>query len=61
MKPFTKIAAAFLGVIAVGHIVRVLAGWEVVAHGMVIPVWWSAPAAIFTGGLAVMILRELRS
>ena len=61
MKPFTKVAAIFLGVIAVGHLLRLFAGWEVIAHGMAIPVWWSAPAAIFTGGLAIMMVRELRT
>ena len=60
MKPFTKVAAAFLAMVAVGHLLRLLACLEVTVHGIAIPVWWSAPGAIFTGGLAVMIVRELR-
>lgn len=60
MKPFTRVAAAFLALIAVGHLWRLFACWEVMISGMVVPVWLSAPGAIFTGGLAVMMVRELR-
>ena len=60
MKPFTTITVAFLTVIAIGHLARLLAGWEVTMAGIVIPVWASAPGALFTGGLAFLVWRESR-
>ena len=58
MKPFTTIAVAFLAVIAVVHLFRLVANWEVVVAGFVIPVWFSLPALLIAGGLAVMVWRE---
>lgn len=58
MKPFTMITVAFLAVIAIGHLARLLAGWEVTVAGIVIPVWASAPGTVFAGGLAFMVWRE---
>jgi hypothetical protein len=58
MKPFTTIAVAFLAVIAVVHLFRLVASWEVVVAGFVIPVWFSLPALLIAGGLAVMVWRE---
>ena len=60
MKPFTAITVAFLTLIAIGHLARLFAGWEVTMAGVVIPVWASAPGTVFTGGLAFMVWRESR-
>ena len=61
MKPFTTIAVAFLALIAIVHLVRLFAGWEVIVIGFAIPVWWSAFGFVIPGGLALMVWREARS
>jgi hypothetical protein len=58
MKPFTTIAVIVFSVMALVHLVRLLTGWEVTVAGYVVPVWFSLPAFILTGGLAIMIWRE---
>jgi hypothetical protein len=61
MKPFTTIAVAVLALIAIAHVLRLFASWEVVVVGFVIPVWWSAIGAFVAGGLALMVWREART
>ena len=61
MKPFTAITVVFLAIVALGHLARLFAGWEVVVDGFVIPVWWSALGFVFAGGLALMVRRESRA
>ena len=61
MKPFTTIAVALFALIAVVHLLRLFAGWEVVVGGFVIPVWWSAIGLVIAGGLALMVWREARA
>ena len=58
MKPFTTIAVALLALIAIVHLLRLFAGWEVVVTGFAIPVWWSAIGLVIAGGLALMVWRE---
>jgi hypothetical protein len=61
MKPFTTIAVAVFTLVAVVHLLRLLAGWQVIVAGFVIPVWWSAFGLVVAGGLALMIWREART
>lgn len=58
MKPFTTVAVVFLAAIAVLHLFRLLAGWEVSVVGFVVPVWWSVVGFAVPGGLAFMVWRE---
>ena len=58
VKPFTTIAVAVFGFIAVLHLLRLFVGWEVIVTGFVILVWWSARGLIIAGGLALMAWRE---
>jgi hypothetical protein len=58
VKPFTTIAVVFLALVAIVHLLRLFAGWEVVVVGFPIPVWWSAVGLLVAGGLAVMVWRE---
>ena len=58
MKPFTTIAVAAFTLMALVHLVRLLAGWEVVVVGFVVPIWWSAIGLVVAGGLALMVWRE---
>lgn len=61
MKPFTTIAVAVFTIVAVAHLLRLFAGWEVVVGGLAIPVWVSWIGLIFAGALAVMVWRENRT
>lgn len=58
MKPFTTIAVALFTLMAIAHLLRLLAGWEVVVSGFVVPVWWSALGLVIAGVLALMVWRE---
>jgi hypothetical protein len=60
MKPFTAVAIAVFALVAVIHLVRFFAGWEVTVAGFVVPVWWSAPACVIAGALALALWREAR-
>ena len=60
MKPFTTIAVAVLGLVAIAHLLRLFTAWEVTVTGVVIPVWISLPGLVIAGGLAVMVWREAR-
>ena len=61
MKPFTTIAVALFGLIAVAHLVRLFTAWEITFNGVVVPVWISVPGLIVAGGLALMVWRESRA
>jgi hypothetical protein len=61
MKPFTTIAVAVFALVAVVHLLRLIAGWQVIVAGFVIPVWWSAFGLVVAGGLALMVWREART
>ena len=58
MRPFTKISAVFLFLVAAIHLARLFTGVEVLVAGAPVPVWFSAPAGILLGGLGVMVWRE---
>jgi hypothetical protein len=60
VKPFTTIAVAVFTLMAIVHLLRLFAGWEVVVTGFVIPVWWSGVGLVIAGGLALMLWREAR-
>jgi len=60
MKPFTMITVVFLGLIAFGHLLRVVLGWEIVVNAIVIPVWPSVLVVLFFGWLAVGLWREAK-
>ncbi len=60
MKPFTALAVVLLALIAFGHLLRVLAGWELVIGAAVVPMWPSVLVLLVFGGLAIMLWREAR-
>lgn len=57
-RPFSRIAAAFLAVVCILHVARIAMALPVTVGHTAIPAWMSIAAAIFTGGLAVMLFRE---
>ncbi len=60
MKPAALIATVFLALVALAHLLRLVLRVEVMAGSVAIPLWLSAVACLFTGGLAVLLWRESR-
>lgn len=60
MKPFTTIAVFVLAIVAFAHLLRAIAGWEIVISGVVLPMWPSVLAFVFAGGLAIGLRREAK-
>jgi len=60
VKPFTTIAALFLGLIALLQLLRFILAWEIILNGVIVPVWLSGVAFVIAAGLAVMLWLEAR-
>lgn len=60
MKPFTTITVVFLGLIAFGHLLRVILGWEIVVNAIVLPTWPSVLVFLVFSWLAVGLWREAK-
>jgi len=58
MKPFATANVAILALVAIVHLVRLLAGWSVSVNGIDIPMWVSVVALAVAGGLALGLWRE---
>ena len=61
MKPFTAIAVAIFGLIALMHVLRLARGWEVTVGGAAIPMWVSVLGLAIAAVLAFMLWRENRA
>ena len=57
-KPFTTLTVVLLGVLAVGHVLRLLGGWEIAVDGRTVPMAFSALAAAVSAVLSVMVWVE---
>jgi hypothetical protein len=60
MKPAALVTTIFLSLVSLAQLLRFVLRVEVVAGGMVVPLWWSAVACVFTGTLAFLLWRESR-
>ena len=60
MKPFTTLAAALFGLIALAHLYRLVKGFEVVVSGTVLPQWVSIVGLVIGAGMSLMLWREAR-
>lgn len=58
--PYTGIAASFLGLVGLAHLLRAAAGWSIVIQDWPVPVWWSGAVAVPLLALATMLWREAR-
>ncbi|MCH7806873.1 MAG: hypothetical protein IH995_06985 [Proteobacteria bacterium] len=58
MKPATKIVMALLSLVAIGHVLRLFFGWELIVGGWVAPMWVSFLGVAIPGGLAFLMYRE---
>jgi hypothetical protein len=59
-RPFTWIASAIFGVMALAHVYRLVSPFEVTIGPCHLPQWASAVAAVITAGLSWMLCREAR-
>lgn len=57
-NPVTAVVVAFLALISVAQLLRVIFHVSVVANGVVIPIWASGVACIVTALLAWLLWRE---
>lgn len=58
MKPATKVAVALLALVAIGHLLRLLFGFEIVIGGWAAPMWASAIGVLVPGALAYFVYSE---
>ena len=58
-KPFTRVAAILLGVVAVLHLLRVIMDWDLSVAGEPMSHGVSLAAFVITGVLAGMVWREI--
>ncbi|MGA8688552.1 MAG: hypothetical protein ACLQF1_01330 [Methyloceanibacter sp.] len=58
MKPFATATVIILALVAIVHVVRLLAGWSVSVNGIDVPMWVSVIAVVVAGGLAAGLWRE---
>ncbi len=61
MKPAAFLSSLLLGIIAVGHLLRVVLRVEIVAAGWVVPMWLSGIGFLVAAALAVALWRESRA
>jgi choline-glycine betaine transporter len=60
MRPITAISVVLFALMALGHLLRALAGWELVIGATVIPMWPSVLVFLVFGGVAIMLWREAK-
>ncbi|MBU4372633.1 MAG: hypothetical protein KKD68_12255 [Proteobacteria bacterium] len=60
MKPLTTIVVLLLGAISLAHLLRLIFQVNVVANGVIIPIWLSIFGCIVPAVLAFMLWRENR-
>ncbi len=60
MKPAALVAAIFLSLVAVLHLLRLVFGVQVTAGGTEIPLWASVFGVVGPGVLALWLWREQR-
>jgi hypothetical protein len=60
MKLGAFLATAFLGLVALAHLARVLLRLEIRIASVLVPQWMSLAAFLFCGALAILLYRECR-
>ena len=60
-RPFTWIASAIFALMALVHVYRLIAPFEVTIGSCQLPQWGSAVAALITAFLSWMLCREARA
>ncbi len=60
MKPITILATIIFALISIGHLLRLIFQVQVVAAGLVIPMWLSIFGCLFAAMIAILMWRENR-
>ena len=60
-RTFELIAGSLFSLIAFGHLLRIVFGWEAVFNGQVVPMWPSWLALLLGGFLGIQGIRLSRS
>lgn len=60
MKPFTRISAILLGIIALLHLLRLIGRWQIMINGFEIPVWASIIGFIIALILGLGLWKEAK-
>jgi len=60
MKPFTKIASLFLGVIALFHLLRLIFQWKVIFINYELPLWLSILGFVIASVLSIRLWKEAK-
>jgi hypothetical protein len=60
MKPAAMLAALFLSLVALAHLLRLVFRVEVTVGGAAVPPWMSGAAFVFCAFLALALVREGR-
>jgi len=60
MKPVTTLATIIFALISIGHLLRLIFQVQVVAAGLVIPMWVSIFGCLVPATIAVLMWRENR-
>lgn len=60
-RPFTMIAALVFFAVALLHVYRVFAQFQVIVGSHTIPLWFSYFGAVLPALLAILLLRENRA
>jgi hypothetical protein len=55
-----QVAAAIFGLVAVGHGIRLVAGFDFVVGSLKVPMWASGIAVLVLGALSVWLVRLSR-
>ena len=58
MPPAAVLSVLFLGLVALGHLLRLILGVEIVVDGVVLPMWPSVFITLGPAALAVWLWRE---
>lgn len=58
MKIATRIAVIVFSLVALGHLLRLVIGVELIVAGWVVPMWISIPGILVPGALAYLIAKE---
>ena len=61
MRAYLQISGTLFGLIALGHLLRLLRHWPVVFAGYPLPLWASWLGLVVAGGLSIWALRLVRA
>lgn len=61
MKPVAAAAIFVFALVAVGHALRLVFGWEITINGITMPLWVSMIGFVIPAGLALLLWRENRT